>query len=346
MAFTTSIKTSIRSVEELRNHLQTAIELEHATIPTYLCALFTIKEGTNLAAYDVIRSVVVEEMLHMTLACNVMNAVGGCPAINKTKFVAQYPTYLPHSSNEFKVHLRKFSPAAITTFMEIEQPSEPHAPPEADNYHSIGQFYKGIQAGMEFLVHRDGEDAVFTGHDGDFRQVPPDYYYGGGEVIEVFNLESAKAAMEVIVEEGEGLSDSIWDEDYELFGQKPTVAHYFRFFEIMQGRFYKYPDDSIHTGPTGEPMDVVWDAVYNMKTDPKLSDYPPGSEIRRQAEIFNQAYFEFLTTLHYAFNGRPDLLIPATGNMFDLKRLAMELIKNPLPGDESKNAGPTFERPV
>ncbi len=346
MAFETAIQTKIETIENLRDHLQIAIELEHATIPTYLCALFTIKEGTNLAAYDVIRSVVIEEMLHMTLACNVMNAVGGSPAINKPDFVAQYPTYLPHSSDEFKVHLRKFSPAAITTFMEIEQPSAPNAPPEPHQYHSIGQFYKGIQEGLEYLVNRDGEKAIFTGHAGDFRQVAPDYYYGGGEVVEVCDLETARLAMETIVEEGEGLQASIWDEDYVLFAQKPEVAHYFRFFEIMQGRFYKYPDDSIHTGPTGEPLDVVWDAVYNMKTDPKLADYPVGSELRKRAEAFNMAYFEFLTKLHNAFNGRPDLLVSATGNMFDLKRLAMALIKNPLPGDESKNAGPTFEMPI
>ncbi len=345
MAFETVIKTKIESVESLIDHLQIAIELEHATIPTYLSALFTIKEGTNLAAFDVIRSVVVEEMLHMSLACNVMNAVGGCPAIDKPEFVAQYPTYLPHSSNEFKVHLRKFSPAAITTFMEIEQPSAPDSPPEPHNYHSIGQFYKGIQEGLEFLVNRDGEKAIFTGHNGDFRQVAPHYYYGGGELIEVSDLTTAKMAMEIIVEEGEGLHDSIWDEDYALFDQKPEVAHYFRFFEIMQGRFYQYPGDSIHTGPTGDPLDVVWDEVYNMKTDPKLADYPVGSELRKRAEEFNRAYFMFLTELHQAFNGRPDLLIPATGNMFDLKRLAMELIKNPIPGSNGKHAGPTFEMP-
>lgn len=38
------------SLEELRSHLQTAIEIEHATIPTYLCALYSIKDGTNTFA--------------------------------------------------------------------------------------------------------------------------------------------------------------------------------------------------------------------------------------------------------------------------------------------------------
>ena len=56
--------------EELWKNLQTAIELEHSTIPPYLTAMFTINEDTNAFAYTAIRSVVMEEMLHMTLLHN------------------------------------------------------------------------------------------------------------------------------------------------------------------------------------------------------------------------------------------------------------------------------------
>ena len=82
-----------------------------------------------------------------------------------------------------------------------------------------------------------------------------------------------------------------------------------------------------------------------MKTDPKVSDYPEGSELRARAEAFNAAYFEFLTELHDAFSGSPELLIPATQHMFNLKNLALELVKQPLPGHLGMNAGPTFEIP-
>ena len=73
----------ITDLESLRHHLQEALEIEHATIPPYLCALYSIPEGSNREAASVIRSVVMEEMLHLTLVANVMNAVGGTPAIAK-----------------------------------------------------------------------------------------------------------------------------------------------------------------------------------------------------------------------------------------------------------------------
>ena len=73
---------SITSMESLREHLQWAIELEHATIPAYLCALYSIKSGSNLEAVELISSVVIEEMLHLTLAANLLNAVGGEPRLD------------------------------------------------------------------------------------------------------------------------------------------------------------------------------------------------------------------------------------------------------------------------
>jgi hypothetical protein len=42
-----------------------------------------------------IKGVVIEEMLHMTIAANVLNAVGGHPAIDRPDFVPNYPEDLP-----------------------------------------------------------------------------------------------------------------------------------------------------------------------------------------------------------------------------------------------------------
>ncbi len=38
---------SLNSVDQLKQVLQTAIMLEHATIPVYMTALWSIKEGRN-----------------------------------------------------------------------------------------------------------------------------------------------------------------------------------------------------------------------------------------------------------------------------------------------------------
>src|SRR5579871_5978246 len=90
-----------KKIEELKSMLQTALELEHSTIPPYLCALYSIKPDTNLMPVQIIRSVVIEEMLHMIMVANLINAIGGEPKIGAKEtdkeglFIPQYPTQLP-----------------------------------------------------------------------------------------------------------------------------------------------------------------------------------------------------------------------------------------------------------
>jgi len=71
----------IDSIESLREHLQWAVEIEHSTLPPYLCALYSLDPARNPAAVEVVTSVFVEEMLHLTLAANLLNAVGGKPVL-------------------------------------------------------------------------------------------------------------------------------------------------------------------------------------------------------------------------------------------------------------------------
>src|SRR5688572_31316287 len=65
---------SIGGVPAICDALQQAIELEHSTIPPYLYALYSLDENLNGEIADIIQSVAVEEMLHLTLAANVLNA--------------------------------------------------------------------------------------------------------------------------------------------------------------------------------------------------------------------------------------------------------------------------------
>ena len=67
------------SQSEMQTALQYAIELEHATIPPYLTALYSLKRGTNRAIAGLIRGIVIQEMTHMALAANMLNAIGGGP---------------------------------------------------------------------------------------------------------------------------------------------------------------------------------------------------------------------------------------------------------------------------
>ncbi|MGI9652016.1 ferritin-like domain-containing protein [Chryseobacterium sp. RLHN22] len=108
----------------LQDLLQTAILIEHSTIPPYLTALYSIKDGTNVLASQIIRSVAVEEMLHMIMVCNVMNAVNIQPSVNQPQNYPTYPMKLPMNV-DFFVGLETFSINSIATFIAIESPTNP-----------------------------------------------------------------------------------------------------------------------------------------------------------------------------------------------------------------------------
>ena len=190
---------AIRDIDNLRKHLQWAIELEHATFPPYLCALYSIKAGHNKEAAEIVCSVLMEEMLHMTLASNILNAVGGSPQYDKPDFIATYPSNLPHSDGAIQVPLAKFSRDSIQILMKIEKPQEETAPPEDDNYETIAQFYRAIEEGLMTLHKELGTEKLFCGDPA--KQVGRDSFsYGGsGGVIPVTDLGSALEALEEIV---------------------------------------------------------------------------------------------------------------------------------------------------
>ncbi len=329
---------SIKTIESLRQHLQTAIELEHSTIPPYLCALYSIKDGSNTFASKTIQSVVMEEMLHMILAANILNAIGGAPAIDTPKFVPEYPTYLPHSDDAFLVPLEKFSQETINVFLDIEHPARKGAPPQADHYHTIGQFYAAIKHALRHLNYVT-PGGIFTGAPN--RQVMPQHYYGGGgKLIVVTTLEDALLAINEIIGQGEGVDDTIFDGDHRLFGEEIEYAHYFKYMEIKEERRY-LPTDSAKRPPTGPAVVVDWSAVHNMQANPKMIDYPKGSELWKKTYEFNRCYMQLLSQLHIACNGSPERLAQAIPVMYELKYKALALMNIPIAN--GKVAGPSFE---
>jgi len=334
---------AITTIESLREHLQWAIEVEHCTIPPYLTALYSIEDGRNQEAREVILSVFLEEMLHMTLAANILNAIGGRPQIDKPDFLQTYPLYLPHSSNTFMVPIAKFSRETVNVFLQIEKPEDAEAPGEEDRYETIGQFYRAIEEGLETVCRKLGEQNVFNGDPA--RQVRPEMmdYKGGGRVIPVTDLESALQAIDEIEEQGEGLKHAeVWDGDRPMFHpEREEVAHYFRFQALLYGRTYRR-GDTPQSGPTGEGFTIDWDAVHAIRANPRTADYPAGSAVRAKMLEFNLAYSNLLRMLHRAFNGQPEQMAVSVGSMYEIKNLALELIRMPT-GDGSTVAGPSFE---
>ena len=351
---------AITSLEELKAFLYRAMQLEHATIPPYLTALYSLKPDTNDAARQVLRVIVVEEMLHLTIAANLLNAIGGEPDLTTPGFVPNYPAYLPDGEDDFEVGLGPFGKTAIDTFLKIERPAQrpqglrsaqplvardyhadatalgSHPVLNGLHYYSIGEFYTAISEGIVFL-EREAQvkgGTIFTGDNS--RQITSQYYYsGGGDLQPVTNLDSAIASIKLVIEQGEGEGGGIYDHDSD------ELAHYYRFSELNEGRYYQKGDEPHH--PTGPILTVDWEGAYPVKPNVKLADMPDGSELYAAALAFNQRYGEFLAFLTRAFNGEPALLLDAVPMMFAFRDLMIELIRNPLPGHEGSTAGPTFE---
>ncbi|KQN21441.1 hypothetical protein ASE86_14550 [Sphingomonas sp. Leaf33] len=360
----------IPDIDALREHLQAAVELEHATIPPYLCGLYTIRDGHNRAAAEIIRTVAVQEMLHMVLAANVLNAVGGAPSIDRPDFVYAYPAELPVGAHgPITVALQKFSPAAIETFLAIEAPAPalqlkaapgleamaepPRIPPgqlremlrRGEVYPSIGDFYQAIEQGLvalELLAQGRSDGTIFTGdHD---RQVTSEYYYNsGGAVVTVTDLASALEALKIIVEQGEGFEHGVDDDDRGMFRQPSEAAHYYRFKQIAYGRYYQSDDDPDQP-PTGAdfPVDHSAAAVFDMIDNPSVGAFPAGP-VRDQATACAQSYTRLLALIDRAVNGERDQLIPAVVQMFTLKAAAVALLNNPASPDGPARAGPCFD---
>jgi hypothetical protein len=185
-----------------------------------------------------------------------------------------------------------------------------------------------IESGLR-LLHAQMGDKLFSGDPA--KQIGPEYYYsGGGGLIEVHDLDSALAALQLIAEQGEGVDDHIFDEEGE-------IAHYYRFHQLVAGRYYQ-PGDAAHQ-PTGAPVSVDWEAVYPVRTNARLADFPPA--LRDKAATFNADYGRFLKSLTEAFGGAPERFTEAVGDMFKLKDGFGQLIRTPLGAGET--AAPTFE---
>ncbi|MDT7804332.1 MAG: hypothetical protein QOI78_7765 [Actinomycetota bacterium] len=333
---------AITTLDELRRHLQWAIELEHATIPPYLCALYSLDAGRNAEVAQVVGSVLAEEMLHLALAANLLNAVGGRPRLDTPELLPAYPHPLPHGDRSLHVNLAPFGPEALELFLRIEQPETADAPPQSDEYRTIGQFYAAVETGFRLLCASLGEEAVFSGDPK--RQIGEMHLHsGGGGVLPVHDLASALAALAEIVEQGEGAARTeVWDGDRDVFHpDRDEVAHFYRFQELKHGRRYQ-AGDTPQTGPTGDEIKIDLDGVLPMRPNPRTADHPAGSAIRAAQEEFNNTYCLLLYLLEETFNGAPAQMGAAVGTMFTLRAQAQALMKTPS-GDGRTTAGPTFE---
>ncbi len=311
-----SVPSAQRDVAWLRTSLQMAVELELSTIPVYLCGLWSIVTPSG-PVHDNIQTIVLEEMGHMGLACNMLNAIGGSPQINTAAAVPQYPSHLPGGVRpQLTVGLVGLSKQVVLdTYMQIEYPEGgPIALFHGMTYPTIGAFY----------------DALL----GAFRQLPAGTITGARQltasdpvgVFAITSLADAERAIQKIKEQGEGTSQSPLAVD---FGKE--LAHYYRFAEIYHGAtLIELPNHQYDYKGTPIPFP----AAYPMAEVP-AGGYP-------ESRAFDELYTSVLNLLQAAWQqGSQAQLNQAVGAMFKLAAPARELMQKPKP-DGKGNFGPSF----
>jgi hypothetical protein len=329
-------RTIIRGIEacgrkeELRHYLQRAVELEHATIPPYLTAMYSLVPGKNDAIAELIRSIVVEEMLHMTRAANILVAIGGSPQISTPAFVPHYPGPLPMGiGGQLIVSIKAFSQDLVkNVFMVIEEPEDPiHVRTLAaaqPQYATIGEFYAALRDKICDL----GDKVFVVGPD---KQVLT--WFASTLLFPVVDTTSAAKSIHLIVREGEGTHT-------DPFESPGEPAHYYRFGEIYHGRKLIQTSDGYAWGGDPVPFDPA--GVYPMIDNPRPSDYPPGSHAAQLSDMFTYSYSCLLNALHQSFNGAPQTIDAAIGLMYQLRLQAQTLMSTPISPGGTQTAGPVF----
>jgi CDGSH-type Zn-finger protein/truncated hemoglobin YjbI len=209
-----------------------AAELEHGIMCQYLYAVFSMKQSQDegLTAEEAeavarwrkrISHIAAQEMLHLSLVQNLLSAIGGAPHLSRPNF--------PHPATHYPagVHLAllPFGEPALQHFMFLERPEGmdlddaegmaafaralPHSPamqpgeivPRSQDFKTVGHLYRSIEAGIARLADKFGERWLFVGPP---RAQATQQYFGWPELVAVTDTASAQAAIDEILEQGEG----------------------------------------------------------------------------------------------------------------------------------------------
>ena len=238
--------------EALVYTLGKAAALEQLVMCQYLYAAFSMKDREDDGLADdqlqatrrwrrELVHIAEQEMLHLALVQNLLTAVGASSAFGRPNF-----PLAPHAYPAgIKMALLPFGEESLRHFAYLERPDgldmadqdalaavEKAAPlPRADedeigahlqDFETIGGLYRAIELGLDRLAERLGEARLFVG--------PPEaqatgaHFWGFDDLTAVTDLASARAAIETIVEQGEGARGE-WRDAH--FGRLVTILDEF-----------------------------------------------------------------------------------------------------------------------
>ena len=351
----------VESREELVYLLGEACELEHGLLCEYLYAQFSLKrsveEGVTPAqlarieAWELtIIDVVKQEMLHLALATNILTAIGAAPHFERPNFPILSRWYPP----DVQLALVPFGERALRHFMFLERPEgmplrdaegfgavgqirpltvdDPQITAGAEEWHTVGHLYRGIEKGLAHLVDRYGESNVFIGP---AKAQATTQVFEWPQLIAVTNLASASSAIEVIVEQGEGARGD-W-----------VNSHFGKFVGILEDYLAVRAAD-----PTFEPARPVIPAFLREPPDVDLVTLIQDPLTKRVADVFNAVYEVVLQvqSRYFVHHGETPaeletLALTAKHSMnWVMRNLGPIMTSFPVgPEHPGRTAGPAFE---
>ena len=254
-------------IGHLRGHLQAAADLEAWTIPYYMAAMFSIVDRSS-AAYQLIQSVVHQEMLHLQLVANVANAYGLSPVFSASTF-PYAGTTIPHldfkldpdnPTQQFDPYSAEIGPLdelrvngmCLVEYPEWDTGGKPDYRDDVSEYGSIGEFYDAVEYGAAQLraqiVGGVNQVDLFSAF---YRNVPQLTVTASGSQA----FSEVCLLIDIIRDQGEAakVADAI-DPAFQNTADDsdPQSSHYEKFCQI---RSQQLP----HTYPVKDPADYTAD---------------------------------------------------------------------------------------
>jgi hypothetical protein len=362
-------KMPITPIGELQNRLQDAIKFEFSTIPAYLYMIWSINIDTNSAGEARLKEVqdiegqlvdiVKDEMLHMSLCCNMLKAIGGNPDV-----IGAAPKY-PHGFSGgihagVEAKLLHYSKAALEQFLLVEYPKkgpfektydgEPAARPL-----TVGAFYDEIWQGFlnvnPPISNIDAQHELF-GVGGEENENLTIVTTIGSRHGQAINGEVKFAIFEQITRQGEGSGQ----EPREYSSGGGDQSHYYGLAELHRGHrlveVWHYPPTYSYTGAAVEILATeVYKAAEPVAWHNVARPISPATRvgvkqnIAQQMDEFNTIYSEMIRSLNNAWNGgnKKDLYMALGTMVGELEKRAKALMQEPISDDPAgRTYGPEF----
>jgi len=350
-----------------------AAELEHGIMCQYLFAAYSLKQsedeglsGDELQAVKrwrhVITHVATEEMLHLALVQNVLTAIGAAPHLTRPNL----PAPAHHFPAGVNLALVPFGEPALRHFLFLERPegmdldggagidpplhearaltapddlanpgrmAEPgDIVPRLQDFATVSHLYRSIEDGLTHLAEKFGEANLFVGPP---RAQADTATFGFPELIPVVDLASARQAIDIILEQGEGARGH-WE-----------TAHF--------GQFVRILDEYLAMRARNPAFDPVRPVTYATVRRPErdIAGLLITDRLTSQcADLFNVGYEILLQLMerYFAHTEETDAqlvtLAGAAGRLMSgvLRPLGDLITTLPIGSDHpGRTAGPSFE---